>query len=86
VKYVADSTKGFTLMLAGLTAFLEHGVRLNLIADATRQGLLSRRSQPSGVVGRPMRHRQIPGAELLAVASSDHRTSASPRRCFGDVA
>ena len=33
VKYVADSTQGFTLMLAGLKAFLEHGVRLNLVAD-----------------------------------------------------
>lgn len=33
VKYVADSTQGFTLMLAGLKACLEHGVRLNLTAD-----------------------------------------------------
>jgi hypothetical protein len=33
VKYVADSTQGFTLMLAGLKAFLEHGVRLNLVGD-----------------------------------------------------
>ena len=27
VKYVADSTQGFALMLAGLKAFLEHSVR-----------------------------------------------------------
>jgi uncharacterized protein YndB with AHSA1/START domain len=33
VKFVADSTQGFTLMLAGLKAFLEHNVRLNLTAD-----------------------------------------------------
>jgi len=33
VKYVADSTHGFSLMLAGLEAFLEHGVRLNLTGD-----------------------------------------------------
>ena len=33
VKFVADSTQGFSLMLAGLKAFLEHGVRLNLTAD-----------------------------------------------------
>jgi uncharacterized protein YndB with AHSA1/START domain len=32
-KYVADSTQGFTLMLAGLKAFLEHGIRLNLTGD-----------------------------------------------------
>lgn len=33
VKYVGDSTQGFTWTLAGLKAFLEHGVRLNLVAD-----------------------------------------------------
>ncbi|MDF2939388.1 MAG: hypothetical protein K0R66_30 [Gammaproteobacteria bacterium] len=31
---VMDSTKGFTFLLAGLKAYLEHGVRLNLSADA----------------------------------------------------
>jgi uncharacterized protein YndB with AHSA1/START domain len=39
VKYVADSTQGFTLMLAGLKAFLEHNVRLNLTADRFPKGL-----------------------------------------------
>ena len=39
VKYVADSTQGFTLMLAGLKAFLEHKVRLNLTADRFPKGL-----------------------------------------------
>jgi uncharacterized protein YndB with AHSA1/START domain len=34
MSYVVDSTQGFTWMLAGLKAFLEHGVRLNLTADA----------------------------------------------------
>lgn len=38
VKYVADSTQGFTLMLAGLKAFLEHHVRLNLVADRYPKG------------------------------------------------
>jgi uncharacterized protein YndB with AHSA1/START domain len=38
VKYVADSTQGFTLMLAGLKALLEHSVRLNLTADRYPQG------------------------------------------------
>jgi uncharacterized protein YndB with AHSA1/START domain len=38
-KYVADSTQGFTLTLAGLKAFLEHGVRLNLTADRYPKGI-----------------------------------------------
>jgi hypothetical protein len=33
VRYVADSTQGFTLMPAGLKALLEHGIRLNLSLD-----------------------------------------------------
>lgn len=33
VKYVGDSTQGFTWTLAGLKAFLEHGIKLNLVAD-----------------------------------------------------
>jgi uncharacterized protein YndB with AHSA1/START domain len=33
VRYVAESTQGFTWTLAGLKAFLEHGIRLNLVAD-----------------------------------------------------
>jgi uncharacterized protein YndB with AHSA1/START domain len=33
LKYVADSTQGFTLMLAGLKGLLEHDVKLNLTAD-----------------------------------------------------
>jgi uncharacterized protein YndB with AHSA1/START domain len=39
VRYVADSTQGFTLMLAGLKAFLEHGIRLNLTADRYPKGI-----------------------------------------------
>ncbi|MGH8669893.1 MAG: SRPBCC family protein [Burkholderiales bacterium] len=39
MKYVADSTQGFTLMLAGLKALLEHGVRLNLTADRFPKGI-----------------------------------------------
>ena len=39
VKYAADSTQGFSLMLAGLKAFLEHGVRLNLTGDRYPKGI-----------------------------------------------
>ena len=33
VAEAVDSTGGFTFLLAGLKAFLEHGIELNLIAD-----------------------------------------------------
>ncbi len=33
VKQAIDSTEGFTLLLCGAKAFLEHGVLLNLVAD-----------------------------------------------------
>ena len=33
VKQAIGSTEGFTLVLAGLKAFLEHNVQLNLVAD-----------------------------------------------------
>lgn len=39
VRRVADSTQGFTLVLAGLKALLEHGIRLNLVADRYPEGL-----------------------------------------------
>jgi len=39
VKQVTDSTQGFSLMLAGLKALLEHNVRLNLVADRFPKGL-----------------------------------------------
>jgi uncharacterized protein YndB with AHSA1/START domain len=39
VKQAIDSTQGFSLVLAGLKALLEHGVRLNLIADRYPRGL-----------------------------------------------
>jgi uncharacterized protein YndB with AHSA1/START domain len=39
VKYVADSTEGFSLMLAGLKALLEHDIRLNLVADRFPKGI-----------------------------------------------
>ncbi len=34
IEKISDSTKGFTFVLAGLKALLEHGIRLNLVADA----------------------------------------------------
>jgi len=39
VKQVADSTQGFSLVLAGAKALLEHGVRLNLVADRYPKGI-----------------------------------------------
>ena len=39
VKQVANSTQGFSLVLAGLKALLEHGVRLNLVADRYPKGI-----------------------------------------------
>jgi uncharacterized protein YndB with AHSA1/START domain len=39
VKQVADSTQGFTLVLAGLKALLEHNIRLNLVADRFPKGI-----------------------------------------------
>jgi uncharacterized protein YndB with AHSA1/START domain len=39
VQQVTDSTGGFTLVLAGAKAFLEHGVQLNLVADRFPPGI-----------------------------------------------
>jgi uncharacterized protein YndB with AHSA1/START domain len=39
VKQVTDSTQGFSLVLSGLKAFLEYGVRLNLVADRYPKGI-----------------------------------------------
>jgi uncharacterized protein YndB with AHSA1/START domain len=36
---VAASTEGFTLVLAGLKALLEHGIQLNLVADRFPDGI-----------------------------------------------
>lgn len=33
ISKIKDSTEGFTLVLAGLKAYLEHNIQLNLIAD-----------------------------------------------------
>ena len=33
VKEAIDSMQGFSLVLAGAKAFLEHGIELNLVAD-----------------------------------------------------
>jgi uncharacterized protein YndB with AHSA1/START domain len=40
VKQALDSTGGFTWLLAGLKAFLEHGIQLNLVADAHPKNLV----------------------------------------------
>ena len=39
VRQVTSSTQGFSLVLAGLKAFLEHDIRLNLIADRFPEGI-----------------------------------------------
>ncbi len=39
VAQVTGSAGGFALVLAGLKAFLEHGIRLNLVADRYPKGL-----------------------------------------------
>ena len=39
VKQVADSTQGFSLVLAGAKALLEHDVELNLVADRYPAGV-----------------------------------------------
>jgi len=39
VKQVTDSTQGFSLVLAGLKALLEHNIRLNLVADRYPKGI-----------------------------------------------
>ncbi len=39
VQQVTNSTQGFSLMLAGAKAFLEHGLRLNLVADRYPKGV-----------------------------------------------
>ncbi|MGO4500673.1 SRPBCC family protein [Paenibacillus sp. 2RAB27] len=33
VKQALNSTEGFTIVLCGLKAYLEHGIRLNLVSD-----------------------------------------------------
>jgi uncharacterized protein YndB with AHSA1/START domain len=39
VQQVTASTQGFTLVLAGLKALLEHNIRLNLVADRYPEGI-----------------------------------------------
>ena len=39
VQQAIDSTEGFTLVLAGLKALLEHNIRLNLVPDRFPDGL-----------------------------------------------
>lgn len=41
LRQVADSTQGFSLVLAGLKAFLEHGIELNLVRDRMPAGVVA---------------------------------------------
>lgn len=45
VAQISDSTKGFSFLLAGLKAYLEHHVQLNLVADAFPNQKLERELQ-----------------------------------------
>jgi uncharacterized protein YndB with AHSA1/START domain len=38
IEYVANATQGFTWTLAGLKGLLEHGIRLNFVADRFPKG------------------------------------------------
>jgi uncharacterized protein YndB with AHSA1/START domain len=40
VTQVTNSTQGFSLVLAGVKALLEHGIRLNLVADRFPKGIV----------------------------------------------
>lgn len=42
VAQMRDSTEGFACVLAGLKAWLEHGIELNLVADKHPKGLAER--------------------------------------------
>jgi hypothetical protein len=44
VRYVADSTQGFTLLMAGLKAWLEHKIKLTLTTDRYPKALRIRSS------------------------------------------
>jgi uncharacterized protein YndB with AHSA1/START domain len=39
IEQVRDFTEGFTLVLAGLKALLEHNIRLNLVGDRFPEGI-----------------------------------------------
>ncbi len=39
ISQIRDSTEGFTLVLAGLKAYLEHNIQLNLVADRFPKGI-----------------------------------------------
>ncbi len=52
VKQATDSIQGFTLVLAGLKALLEHGIRLGLVADRFPKGLEEHGSAAEAKTGR----------------------------------
>lgn len=47
VKYALDSTGGFTFMISGLKAFLEHRISLNLTADHAPDKIKEGYTQPN---------------------------------------
>ena len=49
MKQVTGWTQGFTLVLAGLKALLEHNIRLNLAADRDPKGIEERQAADSRI-------------------------------------
>jgi uncharacterized protein YndB with AHSA1/START domain len=47
IAQIKDSTGGFTTVLDGLKAFLEHGINLNLIADKYPKEIMEKHSAPA---------------------------------------
>src|SRR4029453_2255290 len=47
--YVGDSTQGFAFTLAGLKAFLEHGIQLQLVGDAHPSCTAENKAEPNDV-------------------------------------
>ena len=45
IAQVRDSTEGFTLVLAGLKALLEHNIQLNLVGDRFPKGIAASNTQ-----------------------------------------
>ncbi len=54
VKEALDSTGGFTWLLAGAKAYLEHGIQLNLVADAHPAGVDDPHIKSLKEEGRPL--------------------------------
>ena len=75
-KRVANSTEGFSLVLAGLKALLGHNVRLNLVGRFISEGDRRMKKVISSLRSHSRRCSRMAGSS--AQASADHRVSAAP--------